>query len=143
MTVELYTDGACKGNPGIGGWGVLLRSGQNEKELFGGELNTTNNRMEIMAVIQGLQALKRPVEVTIYTDSQYVQKGISEWIASWRARGWKTANKKPVKNQDLWQTLDELVNQHHVSWQWIKGHSGHPDNERADQLANRGVDSVR
>ncbi|QEL54384.1 ribonuclease HI [Chromobacterium paludis] len=141
--VELYTDGACKGNPGPGGWGALLRYKGKEKELFGGERGTTNNRMEIMAVIQGLSALNRPCRVVVYTDSQYVQKGISEWIHGWKARGWKTAAKEPVKNADLWQLLDDARNRHlEVEWRWVKGHAGHEFNERADQLANKGVESV-
>ncbi|KIA78918.1 MULTISPECIES: ribonuclease HI [Chromobacterium] len=141
--VEIYTDGACKGNPGPGGWGALLRFKGKEKELFGGERGTTNNRMEIMAVIRGLAALNRPCRVVVYTDSQYVQKGISEWIHGWKARGWKTAAKEPVKNADLWQQLDAERNRHlEVEWRWVKGHSGHEFNERADQLANKGVASV-
>ena len=139
--VEIYTDGACKGNPGAGGWGVLLVSGKHEKELFGGEANTTNNRMELMAVIQALKALKRPCEIVLHTDSQYVQKGITEWIHNWKARGWKTANKSPVKNVDLWQALDEAQVRHQIDWRWVKGHAGHDGNERADALANRGVAS--
>lgn len=141
--VEIYTDGACKGNPGPGGWGVVLRMGEHEKELFGGEAHTTNNRMELTAVIEALRALKRPCEVVVHTDSQYVQKGISEWIRGWRARGWKTADKKPVANADLWQTLDALAGEHRVEWRWVRGHAGHPENERADALANRGVAGVR
>ncbi len=140
--VEIFSDGACKGNPGVGGWGALLRIGETEKELFGGEANTTNNRMELMAVIQALTALTRPCEVMIHTDSQYVMKGMMEWIEGWKAKGWKTAAKQPVKNDDLWKTLDKLVAQHDVDWRWVKGHSGHPENERADQLANRGVDLI-
>jgi len=143
--VEIYTDGACKGNPGPGGWGVLLRSGTNQKELYGGEASTTNNRMELMAVIQALEALKRPCAVTLYLDSQYVLKGITEWLPGWKAKGWKTASKQPVKNQELWQRLDELVTQsgHRVDWRWVRGHNGHPGNERADALANLGVLSVQ
>jgi ribonuclease HI len=137
--VEVYTDGACRGNPGPGGWGVVLRSGGHEKELLGGEAQTTNNRMELTAVIQGLLALKRSSKVRVYTDSQYVQKGISEWIHSWKRRGWRTADKKPVKNEDLWRRLDEAAAQHKVEWHWVKGHAGHPENERADALANRGI----
>lgn len=140
--VEIFSDGACKGNPGVGGWGALLRMGETEKELFGGEANTTNNRMELMAVIQALTALTRPCEVLIHTDSQYVMKGMMEWIDGWKAKGWKTAAKQPVKNDDLWKTLDKLVAMHDVDWRWVKGHSGHPENERADQLANRGVELI-
>jgi len=144
-TVEIYTDGACKGNPGPGGWGALLRSpsGQ-EKELFGGELDTTNNRMELMAVIEALRALKRPCQVALYLDSEYVRKGITEWIHGWKARNWRTAAKQPVKNADLWQQLDALTHQgdHDIAWHWVKGHAGHVDNERADGLANRGVELV-
>lgn len=141
--VEIFTDGACKGNPGPGGWGAVLRMGAHEKELFGGEAHTTNNRMELTAVIEALRALKRPCEVIVHTDSQYVQKGISEWIRGWRARGWKTADKKPVANADLWQTLDALAGEHRIEWRWVRGHAGHPENERADALANRGVAGVR
>lgn len=140
--VEIYTDGACKGNPGLGGWGALLIAGEHRKELFGGERNTTNNRMELKAVIEALSALKRPCEVIIHTDSQYVQKGISEWIHSWKARGWKTAAKEPVKNVELWQALDVAQARHKVEWRWVKGHAGHEGNERADALANMGVASV-
>lgn len=141
--VEIYADGACKGNPGVGGWGALLRTGSAEREIFGGEANTTNNRMELMAVISALEALTRRCSATVYTDSSYVQKGISEWIHGWKRNGWKTADKKPVKNADLWLKLDALAAQHHVEWRWVKGHAGHPGNERADALANRGVDAVR
>jgi ribonuclease HI len=140
--VVIYTDGACKGNPGPGGWGVLLRSSDgDEKELFGGESGTTNNRMEMMAVIQALAALKRPCSVILYLDSQYVLKGITEWLPGWKAKGWRTAAKQPVKNVDLWQQLDTLVSQsgHSIDWRWVKGHNGDPGNERADGLANRGV----
>jgi len=140
--VTIYSDGACKGNPGRGGWGAVLVAGGHEKELFGGENPTTNNRMELMAVIEALRALKRPCVVNIYTDSQYVQKGISEWITGWKARGWKTADKKPVKNADLWQMLDEVRQPHVIEWHWVRGHAGHPGNERADRLANRGVESL-
>jgi len=140
--VTIYSDGACKGNPGPGGWGAVLVAGDNEKELFGGETPTTNNRMELTAVIEALRALKRPCVVNIYTDSQYVQKGISEWINGWKARGWKTADKKPVKNADLWQVLDEVRQPHQITWHWVRGHNGHPGNERADALANRGVASI-
>jgi ribonuclease HI len=141
--VEIFTDGACKGNPGVGGWGAVLRLGEHEKELFGGELMTTNNRMEMRAVIEALKALTRPCEIDIHTDSQYVQKGISEWIHGWKARGWRTADKKPVANADLWQELDALAAGHRIAWHWVRGHAGHPGNERADRLANRGVESVR
>jgi ribonuclease HI len=138
--VNIYTDGACKGNPGAGGWGALLISKEQEKEIFGGESNTTNNRMELTAVIEALNALKVPHEVELYTDSQYVQKGITEWIHGWKARGWKTATKEPVKNADLWMALDIAQKVHLVKWCWIKGHSGHVGNERADKLANRGAE---
>ncbi|HIQ42594.1 MULTISPECIES: ribonuclease HI [Pseudomonas] len=141
--VVIYTDGACKGNPGPGGWGALLVYKGVEKELWGGDPSTTNNRMELMAAIAGLIALTRPCAVKLVTDSQYVMKGIQEWMPNWKKRGWKTASKEPVKNADLWQKLDEEVNRHQVSWQWVRGHTGHPGNERADQLANRGVDEVR
>jgi ribonuclease HI len=141
--VDIYTDGACSGNPGPGGWGALLRLGQVEKELCGGELATTNNRMEMMAVIEALQTLKRPVQVRVHTDSQYVQKGISEWIHGWKRRGWKTADKKPVKNEDLWRRLDTLAAGHRIEWHWVKGHAGHAENERADALARAGIDIAR
>ena len=141
-TIEIFTDGACKGNPGPGGWGVLLRLGEHQKTLFGGELNTTNNRMELTAAIRGLEALKKPARVILTTDSEYVMKGIREWMPNWKKRGWKTASRQPVKNADLWQELDALVNQHQVEWRWVKGHSGHPENDLADALANRGVDQV-
>jgi ribonuclease HI len=143
--VTIHTDGACKGNPGPGGWGALLESGDSRKELFGGELNTTNNRMEIMAVIQALSALKRPCHVSLYLDSEYVRKGITEWIAGWKARGWRTSTKAPVKNVDLWQQLDALVagSGHRIDWHWVRGHAGHAGNEQADALANRGVELVR
>ena len=137
--VEIFTDGACRGNPGPGGWGAILRTGGREKELCGGEPATTNNRMELMAVIRALEALKRPSRVRLHTDSQYVQKGISEWIHSWKRKGWRTADKKPVKNEDLWRRLDEVAAQHEVEWRWVRGHSGHPENERADELANKGI----
>jgi ribonuclease HI len=140
--IEIYTDGACKGNPGVGGWGVLLKSGAHQRELFGGEAMTTNNRMELIAVIRALEALKRSSAVRLHTDSKYVQQGITEWIHGWKKRGWKTADRKPVKNEDLWRRLDELAAQHKVEWLWVKGHNGHDGNERADALANRGVDSV-
>lgn len=139
QTIEIYTDGACKGNPGPGGWGVVLIFGEHEKTLCGGESHTTNNRMELMAAIKALQALKEPSQVDLYTDSQYVRKGITEWLANWKKRGWRTAAKKPVKNEDLWRLLDQEVAQHKLAWHWVKGHSGHPGNERADQLANEGV----
>lgn len=141
--IEIYTDGACKGNPGVGGWGALLVAGEHEKELFGGEPDTTNNRMELMAVIKALELLKRPCKIMLHTDSQYVLKGITEWITGWKAKGWKTASKAPVKNVDLWQALDEAQAKHTIEWIWVRGHSGHPGNERADQLANRGVESVQ
>ena len=141
-TIEIYTDGACKGNPGVGGWGALLVAGKHEKELFGGEQETTNNRMELMAVIQALGALKRPCHIRLHTDSQYVLKGITEWITGWKAKGWRTASKAPVKNVDLWQSLDAAKGTHQIEWIWVKGHAGHAGNERADALANRGVESV-
>ena len=141
--VEIFTDGACRGNPGPGGWGALLRFGDHEKELCGGEPGTTNNRMEMTAVIRALEALTRPCHVRLHTDSQYVQKGISVWIHGWKQRGWRTAEKKPVKNDDLWKRLDELAAGHHVEWLWVKGHAGHEGNERADQLANRGIDNMK
>jgi ribonuclease HI len=141
-TVEIFTDGACKGNPGPGGWGALLRYKGQEKSLFGGEANTTNNRMEMMAVIQALKSLKRPCEVVLTTDSVYVKNGITSWIHGWKQKNWKTAAKKPVKNVDLWKQLDEEVARHQVHWHWVKGHSGHRENEIADQLANQGVEQV-
>jgi ribonuclease HI len=137
--VEIFSDGACRGNPGPGGWGAILRLNDVEKELFGGEAATTNNRMELTAVIRALEALKRPARVRLYTDSQYVQKGISEWIHDWKRRGWRTADKKPVKNVDLWQELDQLAARHDIEWHWVRGHAGHPENERADRLANKGI----
>lgn len=143
--VVIYTDGACKGNPGPGGWGALLRAADGaEKELCGGELETTNNRMEMMAVIEALSALKRPCHVVLHVDSQYVLKGMTEWLQGWKAKGWRTAAKQPVKNVDLWQRLDALVHQseHRIEWQWVKGHAGDPGNERADALANRGVEQL-
>ena len=140
--VVVYADGACRGNPGPGGWGVWLKSGAHERELFGGELHTTNNRMELTAVIEALASLKRRCAVIVYTDSAYVKNGITTWIHGWKARGWQTADKKPVKNIELWQRLDVLNAGHAVQWRWVKGHSGDPGNERADQLAYRGVDSV-
>ena len=138
--VVMYADGACKGNPGPGGWGVLVQSGGREKEMFGGEPQTTNNRMELTAVIEGLLSLKDGSRVRVYTDSQYVQKGISEWIHSWKRRGWLTADKKPVKNVDLWKKLEDTARAHEVEWHWVKGHAGHPENERADALANKGIE---
>ena len=140
--VEIFTDGACKGNPGPGGWGVVLRFGAHVRELHGGEPATTNNRMEMTAVIEGLSALTRRCIVELSTDSQYVQKGISVWIHDWKRRGWRTADKKPVKNVDLWQRLDALAAQHEIEWKWVKGHTGHPENERADELANLGCEEV-
>jgi len=137
--VEVYADGACKGNPGPGGWGVLLIEGDRERELHGGEPATTNNRMELTAVIRALEALPHGSRVRLYTDSQYVQKGMKEWIHDWKRRGWRTADKKPVKNDDLWKHLDELARNHQVEWHWVRGHDGHPGNERADALANKGV----
>ena len=139
VAVEIYADGACKGNPGPGGWGVVLRKHGREKEMCGGEPQTTNNRMELTAVIEGLAALRRHSKVRVYTDSQYVQKGISQWIHDWKRRGWRTADKKPVKNEDLWRKLDAIAHGHQVEWHWVKGHAGHPQNERADLLANRGI----
>ncbi|SMF93980.1 ribonuclease HI [Methylomagnum ishizawai] len=141
-TVYIYTDGACRGNPGPGGWGVLLRYKDKELELYGGEPATTNNRMELTAAIRGLEALKRPSIVTLATDSQYVMKGISEWLPNWVRRGWRTAGNSPVKNADLWRLLDAARRDHQVEWQWVKGHAGHPENERADRLANRGIDEL-
>lgn len=137
--VEIFTDGACSGNPGPGGWGVVLRYNGKEKELCGGEPATTNNRMELMAAIRALEALKRPMPVTLTTDSQYVKNGMTQWLAGWKARGWKTADKKPVKNVDLWQRLEAALAPHDVRWQWVKGHAGHPENERADELARQGL----
>lgn len=139
--IDIYTDGACKGNPGPGGWGAWLSFGESEKSLHGGEAMTTNNRMELTAVIRALEALKKPCDVRIYTDSVYVQKGITEWIVGWKARGWRTADKKPVKNDDLWKMLDVLVVNHRIEWLWVKGHAGNAGNERADTLANQGVES--
>lgn len=140
--VEIFTDGACRGNPGPGGWGAILRYGGHEKELYGAERDTTNNRMELMAAIIALESLKRPVEATLTTDSEYLRKGITEWIHSWKRRGWKTADKKPVKNQDLWQRLDSAAHKHQIHWKWIRGHTGHEENERADGLANRAIDEM-
>jgi len=141
-TVLVFADGACKGNPGPGGWGAILRIGTHEKEICGGERQTTNNRMELTAVIRALESLKRHCNVKVYTDSQYVQKGISEWLPQWKRRGWRTAGRKPVKNEDLWRELDELAQKHKVEWHWVRGHAGHVENERADALANRGVQSA-
>ena len=141
--VEIWTDGACKGNPGPGGWGVLLKTGSIEKTLHGGEPLTTNNRMEMLAVIEALRALKRPCKVLLHVDSQYVMKGMTEWIHGWKQRGWRTADKKPVKNADLWQRMEEEVAKHTITWKWVKGHAGDPGNERADLLANRGVEEAR
>jgi len=140
--VEIYADGACKGNPGPGGWGAWIHYDGHEKELFGGELNTTNNRMELTAVIRALEALKRACHAKVYTDSVYVQKGMSEWITGWKARNWRTSDKKPVKNDDLWRSLDTLAQQHTVEWVWVKGHAGNAGNERADMLANKGVEQI-
>ncbi|MFM8758642.1 MAG: ribonuclease HI [Methylophilaceae bacterium] len=142
QAVTIYADGACKGNPGPGGWGVWLRMGEHQRELCGGEAMTTNNRMELMAVIEGLKALKRTCEIAIYTDSVYVQKGMTEWIHAWRQRGWRTSDKKPVKNEDLWRELDQLAQGHQIQWHWVKGHAGHPGNERAEALANEGFEKV-
>ena len=140
--VDIYTDDACKGNPGVGGWGALLEAAGKQKELFGGELLTTNNRMELLAVIRALESLKRPCEVRVHTDSKYVQMGITEWIHNWKRRAWRTAGNKPVKNEDLWRELDAVSAQHQIQWLWVKGHAGDPGNERADQLANQGVESM-
>jgi ribonuclease HI len=142
-TVEIFTDGACSGNPGPGGWGVLLRWRGTEKELFGGEADTTNNRMELMAAIRALESLKRPMQIVLFTDSRYVMDGITKWIHNWKRNGWRTANKKAVKNDDLWQRLDSAMADHDIKWQWVKGHAGHEENERADELARRGVEEVR
>jgi len=141
--VEMWTDGACKGNPGVGGWGAVLRSGEHEKELFGGEAETTNNRMELTAVIEALTVLNRPSKVRLHVDSRYVMNGVQSWMHNWKRNGWRTTDKKPVKNQELWQALDELVSRHRIEWVWVKGHAGEPGNERADELANRGVEQVR
>ncbi|MFA7268415.1 MAG: ribonuclease HI [Sterolibacterium sp.] len=141
--VDIFTDGACSGNPGPGGWGAILRSQGQEKELYGGETETTNNRMELTAVIEALKALKRPVQARVHTDSQYVQKGISEWIHAWKKRNWHTAGKQPVKNADLWRSLDREAARHSVEWLWVRGHAGHVENERADALARRGIDSLK
>ena len=142
-TVEIFTDGACRGNPGPGGWGALLRYNGHEKELYGAEANTTNNRMELMAAIRALESLKRGCKVNLTTDSEYLRKGITEWLGQWKQRGWRTAAKKPVKNVDLWQRLEQAIEEHEIQWHWVKGHSGHDENERADQLANRGIDELK
>jgi ribonuclease HI len=141
--VDIFTDGACSGNPGPGGWGAVLRSGEHEKELCGGERDTTNNRMELTAAIEALEALTEPCQVTLTTDSTYVRDGITRWLANWKQNGWRTAAKKPVKNQELWQKLDRQASRHDVTWKWVKGHSGHPENERADMLANQGMIAVK
>ncbi len=141
--VEIWTDGACSGNPGPGGWGAILRMGEHEKELYGGDGDTTNNRMELQAAIEALNTLKRPCKVRLTTDSVYVKDGITKWLAGWKAKGWKTAAKKPVKNQDLWQALDEAQARHDIEWTWIKGHAGHAENERADELARLGIEEIR
>jgi ribonuclease HI len=141
--VEAWTDGACRGNPGPGGWGVLLRAGAHERELWGADAHTTNNRMELTAAISALESLKRACTVDLYTDSQYVRGGITEWLAGWKRNGWRTAGKKPVKNQDLWQALDAAAARHDIRWHWVKGHSGHPENDRADALANRAIDELQ
>lgn len=140
--VEIYTDGACRGNPGPGGWGVVLRYAGREKSLHGGEPQTTNNRMELTAAIQALESLKRPCRVVLTTDSQYLRRGITEWLPNWKRRGWRTAERKPVKNVDLWQRLDALAARHEIEWRWVRGHNGHPGNERADRLANQGIDEI-
>lgn len=142
MTIDIYTDGACRGNPGPGGWGVLLRMNDTEKELKGSEKHTTNNRMELTAAIMGLQALTRSCEVRLYTDSQYVRQGMTEWLAGWKKRGWRNSKNEPVKNVDLWQQLDAAAANHTVKWFWVKGHSGHPDNDRVDALANKAIDEL-
>ena len=140
--IKIYTDGACKGNPGPGGWGALLVAGKHSKELCGGEKETTNNRMELTAAIKALEAVKKPAVIELTTDSQYVRKGITEWLQGWKKKGWKNSQKKPVKNSDLWRQLDQQNQRHSVSWHWVKGHSGHPGNEKADELANRGIDKL-
>ena len=141
--IQIYTDGACRGNPGPGGWGALLKFGSKEKQLYGGESLTTNNRMELRAVIEALSALKRPCNVSVTSDSTYVLKGINEWLPNWKKRGWLTSGKKPVKNEDLWKSLDSLKNVHNIEWHWVKGHSGHLENELVDQLANKGIDELQ
>ncbi|MFZ2508610.1 MAG: ribonuclease HI [Steroidobacteraceae bacterium] len=138
--VEIFTDGACRGNPGPGGWGAVLRARGREREIYGGEQATTNNRMEMTAAIRALEALKGRCKVELYTDSQYLRQGVTEWLGNWKQRGWRTADRKPVKNQDLWMRLDELSSMHDIAWHWVRGHDGHPENERADSLANRGID---
>lgn len=143
MVVDIFTDGACSGNPGPGGWGAILRASGKDKEIWGGEPATTNNRMELTAVIRALALLKRPISVRVHTDSQYVQKGISEWIHGWKKRGWKTADKQPVKNEDLWRALDDEAARHAIQWIWVRGHAGHAENERADTLARQGVEATR
>ena len=140
--VVIFTDGACRGNPGNGGWGAILRYGEHERELYGAERDTTNNRMELMAAIQALEVLKRACDVVLSTDSEYLRRGITEWLPQWKRRGWKTADKKPVKNQDLWERLERAAQPHRVRWEWVRGHSGHPENERADRLANRAIDEM-
>ena len=142
VTIDIYTDGACRGNPGPGGWGALLIAGSREKRLYGGETGTTNNRMELMAAIRALEALRGRRRVRLYTDSKYVMNGIREWLPNWKRRGWKTAAKKPVKNQDLWQALDEAAARHDIEWHWVRGHTGNPGNEEADRLANQGIDEL-
>ncbi len=141
-SVDLWTDGACRGNPGPGGWAALLIAGEHEKELTGAELETTNNRMELTAAIRGLEALKRPCRVRLHTDSEYVKRGVTEWLEDWKRRGWKTADKKPVKNLDLWEQMDALTGKHDIEWRWVRGHSGVPQNERVDRLANRAIDEI-
>lgn len=140
--IEIFTDGACRGNPGPGGWGAILRFGQHEKELKGGEVETTNNRMELMAAIAALEALTEPCKVSLTTDSQYLRQGVTQWLAGWKRNGWKTASKQPVKNQDLWQRIDAISQRHQIEWLWVKGHSGHAENERCDQLANLAIDEI-
>ena len=142
QVVNIYTDGACKGNPGPGGWGAYLQFGEHKKDMFGGEMETTNNRMEVLAAIEALEALSRPCKINLTTDSEYLRRGVLEWMENWKKRGWLTAAKKPVKNKDLWERLDKAIVNHDISWHWVKGHSGHPGNEKADQLANKGVDLV-
>jgi ribonuclease HI len=141
--IEIYTDGACRGNPGPGGWGALLKSDKSEKELKGAEPATTNNRMELTAVIRALEALKRPVQARLYTDSEYVRRGVTEWLPAWKSRGWRTADRQPVKNQDLWQRLEELAARHEIEWRWVPGHAGVPGNERVDRLANEAIDALQ